>query len=492
MEAKVIETIIINDEKLDWLIVERGFKIPSFNFATEVERVPGRDGAVLKERQLEPYEFDLPLIIRNDYLAGVKTHDDMLNKIVKFFDYDKPVKFKLSEKNWYWNAMFDGPFELDSTNFGFVQFSVKVILLDPYKYSDVEHQNTAISDQMTILNNGTAKTYPIIEARALKNSTSFMIAKNDEDYYMIGEDENVFKGVKDKTPIIYKTDGTSVSGWQYLPSQTIMQDNITGGVATGSIESNGNQIRVKDYGSRTGDGWYGPAVKRSLSKTVQDFEITACMKIFKRTEGVGKVFTHLYDDMGNIVCSLGLIDATNSSSNVRAYVSLHNEHQERWEWYSNAGKAAYDDAYVFINVRRLGENWRIKTWHFYIDEKGKRQITSRIKIFHNDTGKWYTAPIAQVGMYFSRHTKYNFLPLHLNSISLNEIIGGEEIPYIIKKGDDVYIDMNQELVLINNEDVLDVKTLGSDYFAIEEGLSELSIFPKSTFDTKAIWSDRFL
>lgn len=491
----MLETILVNGKKIDWLLVEEGFNIPSFNFVTEREKIIGRAGSVKKTRQLEEYDFEIPLIVRNDLhltKENIKKHDDIANELVKFFNYDDPVKLQFSSKDWYWLAYFDGPIEIPNTPREFIKFSVKVILTDPYKYSNVEYTNTAISDEVAIVNKGTAETYPIVEARALKNSTSFMISRNDEEFFMIGESEDAFKDVKDKTPIIYQTRGENVAGWQYLTQGTSVNDNITGGLATGSIRSNGSQIVVADYGTRTDKGWYGPAVKSSLSKPIQDFEITTCVKLFSRNDGVGKVFNHLYDDMGNIVCSLGLLDATNNKTNVRAYVSLHNQQGQRWEWYSNTGKMAYDDAYVYINVRRLGNNWRIKTWHYYIDDDGKRQITSRIKKFFNDTGNWYTAPIAQTGLHLARHSSYNFLPIHVNSISINEIIGGEEIPYIIKTGDEIYIDMNRELVLINNEDVLDQKTLGSDYFPIKEELSEMFIFPQSTFDTTVKWQDRFL
>lgn len=94
------ETIIVNDKKIDWLILERGFEIPSFHFVTGVENVPGRAGTVKKSRELEGYEFELPLIVRNDYLIGRKSHDEILNEIVKFFDYDVAVKLQLSKKDW--------------------------------------------------------------------------------------------------------------------------------------------------------------------------------------------------------------------------------------------------------------------------------------------------------------------------------------------------------------------------------------------------------
>ena len=44
-------------------------------------------GLYIKGRRLESYSFDIPLVVRNDYLShnGIKTHDDVLNELVKFF-----------------------------------------------------------------------------------------------------------------------------------------------------------------------------------------------------------------------------------------------------------------------------------------------------------------------------------------------------------------------------------------------------------------------
>ncbi|EKU50313.1 phage distal tail protein [Staphylococcus massiliensis] len=485
-----METVIINEKKIPWLIVERGFKIPSFNFESELTEVAGREGATLKDRNLKHYEFDLPLIALNDYIYKRKDHDEILNELVKFFNYEEPVKLQLSTKNWYWKAMFDGPIELESVREGFISFTIKVILLDPYKYEAKEYTSPAYSDQIAIKNDGNAKTYPVVKATALKDSTSFTITKNDEDYFMIGQ-EDALKEVKDKSPLVYGTFMNNVAGWSYLPNGEVMQDNITSAFAVGSIRSTGDNVTVKDYGERPTAGWHGPAVKRSLPRLVQDFEVTGVIKIFTRRQGVGKGFYHLYDEMGNIVCSFGLLDATNSTTNVKAYFSMHNEYQERFEWYANAGNWAYDNAYVYLKVKRVGNTWHLKTWHYYTDEDGKKRITSRASKTFNDSGNWYTAKIAQVGLHASKHTRYEALPVYFNRFHFYELLQGDGIPYIIKKGDEVYIDMQQELVLINNEDALHEKTFGSDYFSVDGGVSELFVLPQGTFDTKVSWINRF-
>ena len=64
--------------------MKEGLKYPLLIFI-ETEEVLGRSGSVVKQRQLKEYKFELPLIIRNDYLSsgGVKTHDEVLNDLVK-------------------------------------------------------------------------------------------------------------------------------------------------------------------------------------------------------------------------------------------------------------------------------------------------------------------------------------------------------------------------------------------------------------------------
>ena len=102
--------------------MKEGLKYPLFNFSIETEEILGRSGSVVKQRQLKEYKFELPLIVRNDYLSsdGIKTHDDVLNELVKFFDYDHSVSLQFKSQKWYWNAYFEGPIELEkySKTFG--------------------------------------------------------------------------------------------------------------------------------------------------------------------------------------------------------------------------------------------------------------------------------------------------------------------------------------------------------------------------------------
>ncbi|HCT0360855.1 TPA: phage tail family protein, partial [Staphylococcus pseudintermedius] len=296
------ETIIVNNKKIDWLIVERGFEIPSFNFATETEKVPGRAGGIVSSRELNGYEFDLPLIARNDYLVGRKNHDEILNELTKFFNYNEPVKLQLSKKNWFWYAYFDGPIEVVSINNGFVQFKIQVVLTDPYKYSATGNKNTAISDSISVVNAGTADTPIIVEARALKDSTNFIIAKDERNYFMIGKSEDANKVTKDIEPFVFNDEfhTTGLSNWRYMPNDTSFGNLLDGGDAMGGkfkLSKERESIYPENWGNNTQTNWHGPAIYKSLTKSVQDFRIRFKVSIHQGLGiGTGKAVAFLVDE----------------------------------------------------------------------------------------------------------------------------------------------------------------------------------------------------
>ncbi|MEJ7484896.1 phage tail domain-containing protein, partial [Staphylococcus hominis] len=293
----MIDTIKVNNKTLPWLVVERGFKIPSFNFGIETEEILGRSGSIVKQRQLKEYKFELPLIVRNDYLSsdGIKTHDDVLNELVKFFDYDHSVSLQFKSQKWYWNAYFEGPIELEKYSKTFWQFSINVVLADPYKYAVEGTKNTAISDQVSVVSTGTADSPIIVQATALKNASYFSITKNDEDYFMIGDDD-LDKKVEDYTPTLFNDEMRSFFGWTKVTNGTI-NDNVTGGTVGGAMAmSSSKDAFMLDESSITDtSGWNGAEYKHSFGKSTQDFSSTVKIHVNQGKKGATHATQYIYD-----------------------------------------------------------------------------------------------------------------------------------------------------------------------------------------------------
>lgn len=491
------ETIIVNGKKLKWLFVEQGFKIPSFNYATTTEKVPGRPGTIKKSRELDGYEFDIPLIVRNDYLAGRKTHDDILNEVVKFFDYEEPVKLQFSTKGWYWNAYFDGPFEIASNNDGFITFNVQVVLTDPYKYAIEGSQNTAISDAVSVVNSGTADTPVIVEARALQNSNYYMISKGDEDYFMIGDDD-LDKPLKDYSPLILEDESQTLSGWN-KQSTIDFTDNQTGGKVGGSfIVSDSKQSFYLNNDSVSGNGWNGAMYKRSFSKQAQDFTTTVKFGINQKNKGAVRFAQYIYDSDNRVIASIGYTNPNAKQAIGTIIVTLFDQsgnQQTIYKYKNNPSLYKLDSFVVYIRLTRKDDVFTVKSWKYkeFPYPLRKKAFDEHERQFV-DGGNFYQRPVVALSLYSAKNGSNNVMPLYIFGTYTRELlprpINARDM--IIKKGDLITIDMATKNVLVNEESFLSEKTFGSNYFNVDKGHTELVINPPGIFDTTVKWQDRFL
>ncbi|MGX0147490.1 phage distal tail protein [Staphylococcus hominis] len=496
----MIDTIKVNNKTLPWLVVERGFKIPSFNFGIETEEILGRSGSIVKQRQLKEYKFELPLIVRNDYLSsgGIKTHDDVLNELVKFFDYDHSVPLQFKSQKWYWNAYFEGPIELEKYSKTFWQFSINVVLADPYKYAVEGTKNTAISDQVSVVSTGTADSPIIVQATALKNASYFSITKNDEDYFMIGDDD-LDKKVEDFTPTLFNDEMRSFFGWTKVTNGTI-NDNVTGGTVGGSMAmSSSKDAFMLDESSITGtSGWNGAEYKHSFGKSTQDFSSTVKIHVNQGKKGATHATQYIYDTDNRVIASIGYSNprATQNIGTIHVTLFDQNGNQKKIYSYTNAPKFyTWKHIVIYMRLKRIGDKFYIKTWKYDEVDYPKRitpvDVTEKVFI---DSGNFYQRPISAVSVYIAKNGSNYHMPTTILGSYNHEILPKppKARDLIIKKGDLININMEEKTVTINEEPALDLKTFGSDFFNINKGMNECMIYPENTYDTTVYWQDRFL
>ncbi|OHQ78784.1 phage tail protein [Staphylococcus sp. HMSC074C12] len=496
----MIDTIKVNNKTLPWLVVERGFKIPSFNFGIETEEILGRSGSIVKQRQLKEYKFELPLIVRNDYLSsdGIKTHDDVLNELVKFFDYDHSVSLQFKSQKWYWNAYFEGPIELEKYSKTFWQFSINVVLADPYKYAVEGTKNTAISDQVSVVSTGTADSPIIVQATALKNASYFSITKNNEDYFMIGDDD-LDKKVEDYTPTLFNDEMRSFFGWTKVTNGTI-NDNVTGGTVGGSMAmSSSKDAFMLNESSITGtSGWNGAEYKHSFGKSAQDFSSTVKIHVNQGKKGATHATQYIYDTDNRVIASIGYSNPRATQNIGTIYVTLfdQNGNQKKIYSYTNAPKFyTWKHIVIYMRLKRIGDKFYIKTWKYDEVDYPKRitpvDVTEKVFI---DSGNFYQRPISAVSIYIAKNGSNYHMPTTILGSYNHEILPKppKARDLIIKKGDLININMEEKTVTINEEPALDLKTFGSDFFNINKGMNECMIYPENTYDTTVYWQDRYL
>ncbi|WP_368917086.1 phage distal tail protein [Staphylococcus haemolyticus] len=496
----MIDTIKVNNKTLPWLVVERGFKIPSFNFGIETEEILGRSGSIVKQRQLKEYKFELPLIIRNDYLSsgGEKTHDEVLNELVKLFDYDHAVPLQFKSQDWYWNAYFEGPIELDKYSKTFWQFSINVVLTDPYKYAVEGTKNTAISDQVSVVSIGTADSPIIVQATALKNASYFSITKNNEDYFMIGDDD-LDKKVEDYTPTLFNDEMRSFFGWTKVTNGTI-NDNVTGGTVGGAMtmSSSKDAFMLNESSITSTSGWNGAEYKHSFGKSTQDFSSTVKIHVNQSKKGATHATQYVYDTDNRVIASIGYSNprATQNIGTIHVTLFDQNGNQKTIYRYTNTPKFyTWKHIVIYMRLKRIGDKFYIKTWKYDEVDYPKRitpvDVTEKVFI---DSGNFYQRPISAVSIYIAKNGNNYHMPTTILGSYNHEILPKppKARDLIIKKGDLININMEEKTVTINEEPALDLKTFGSDFFNINKGMNECMIYPENTYDTTVYWQDRFL
>ena len=472
------------------LYITDDFEIPSLNTSIETREVAGRDGFILGDKRVDGYNFVIPFHYRN---PKELPYQDIINELTTYFNRDKEVRLRFAGEYWYWNAIFTGTIEFKQKTQGFVSFELNCIITDPYKYSNERFNTVSENDHLTLLNNGTAHTYPIFKATALKDSTMLTIAKNDEDYFMIGEPEDVFKQNKKTNPTIYNTNFNSTTGWTYNNNKDKVTDVYVGGTTGGTTRIENGTVRI---GSLPNDktGWLGANMKRSITDSLQDFDVTVQCRLYSHSsqKQTSKAMTHLYDENNNLVAALGLLDAS-YERNATLFVAVFDAYGTRKTIVNYTHPMFNVESFTHIKLSRVGNEFQVKAWR-QVDwnSYNKNEVYKKRFI---DAGDLYQTPVRQVGIYLGRHSRSTDIETNpsINHLTVSRPAESKEneIPYVVEAGDVVEINTQKEVILVNGEPKTSLKDFGSNYFDIEAGLTEILIEPQKTFNVEAEWRDRF-
>lgn len=496
----VPERLVVNGEVLENLYIGSDFELPlntlDIQFVSQARRI-------ITQKNYATSDPIVPLVYNNQI---DKYHiDEVIEEVTRFLQTDDPAKIQFSEKEWYWEGYIKGPDQFNyNETLEFFVFNIELKLTEKYRLSNTQYTNTAISDVVDVVNEGTADTDMIVEATALENSTMFMITKGDDDYFMVGRPVDAFKGEVDDTPTVWLARDTTFNTFTARPDgEFVGEANLTGQYVSGHMYMGGNDGNkvVADYGTNPESWpWHGPVYRKSLSNPVGDFHTRSAFIVNQKNgRGVGKSFIHLYDEAGNRVLSYGFVESLNVGSNVRAVVRLYTSDGGYEEIFQSAGDLNggrfgqdYADRWFWVSVDRIGRRYVVKTWSNYT-ENGIKKVASRDAVTFNDNEGLFNRTIAIGEIAMAKHKDYPEVETYTFWARIQDQLElGDAVPYLIKKGDEILIDTKQSLVLLNDEPITSEKDFGSNYFKIDKGLNRLLIEPQGRFDTTVKWYDRYL
>ncbi|WP_156290792.1 distal tail protein Dit [Oceanobacillus salinisoli] len=469
-----MKSLTFNGIKKDWIYLLRGRTKPPFaSVRRNLLTVPGMPGVHLQSSDVQPLPINQPVgfVIKDDKHA-LQLKDELASWLIT--DEPVPLEFDDEPGRTYFaivqNTMddFDKFAELRQ---GTIQF----LCLDPYSYGP-EQITTFTSDIETLTNEGTADADPIFELEVLTPITFAMIQNQNNEYMMIGRPVTADDIAYQPQTSILSDAMNSLVGW----TDATYVDN---GTISGTMATDTEGFYASDFG--TGTGWHGPAVKTSLTESLQDFNAQIHVENLNLSGGMGMIEVYFLDANENTVAKLGIEDAWKDVANMQAKFQLGNP-ADRHQQYGQPAKAS--DWYDYRGIMRISREGQNFNAYFAVIKDGKYKH-ARLFQFTDYENK-YQAPIAQIQVAIRRRSAEP-TSMRVNHIYVNKINQEPNgVPYIADVGDIITLDHSTSEVLINGEYYEDI-ALGSDFFKLKQGENTLSVQPSNSFNTSAKYRERY-
>lgn len=491
----MLKTLVINGKTLDNLYLEGDLPVSFFDVSTEYQETSHLDRAIFQNRARNSGSFELDLAYVNEKEKLSKF--EIAQKIIKFINYNEEVEIAISGEKWFWKGRIDGPFEIDLHDGQVAFFSVKVVLLDNAKYSVDTYKNTAYTDSVTTVNQGTLDTPFRLVATALKNSSFFMVSDKDENHFFIGDD-NEDSQVKDYSPPILVDEFRSKSGFSIMSASESIPDRYLGGDTGAIFDQNPETWSLNLKSVKQNKGWRGGALSKTYNKPIQNFKATFKINVNHKNKGTGKVGHFIYDDRGKLMFSMGYQNVTSSKDAGRIVFLAYNEQGDEkllWGPQMPTHLKKIRRLTVYFTLERIGTTLKMRYWCYDDeDEKGRNPSTILRDVKHSffDGGKIYQrrAANSRFGIFRGNadHRRLTLLGTFIYEL-LDKPKGASDL--LIRQGDEIMLNTETGDILINGEPKTSEKSFSSRYFTLPPGTNNLLITPTNTFDTTVYWRDKY-
>lgn len=436
--------------------------------------VPGMDGLIEQDgAKLEPREITVKYKISDRTNEGFRKRLDKLNSLLE--GSKRELTFTDEDALFYATLLTNDIPEEESNN---LVGTITFLCSDPFKYGPEKHAE--FQDSGIVENEGTAEADPIFELTATAKSTFAMVSNGDE-YMMVGRPYDENQQPMEKYNTVFVDNASTLVGWSAIPGGS----NLDEGVVGGNMATNGYAFYAESFGTNP-NGWVGPAVKKSLSRSIQDFRMTMDLELLNRQGNVGKVVVSLLDANDNVIASVQMVDATNSAWRNRAIiragsganaVDILNHAPERGGW---------NDFRGVLRIERIGNEFRA-----YVARVVNGRHTGRLNRTYLDTLGQFQTPVTQVRVYIAKARNYEPFPMFFHGGNVWEVIDLNEnqVPYIAHPGDVIEFNHKTGDVYINGESV--PFDFGADFFTLKKGFNSLVVLPEGVFDTEVRFREKF-
>ncbi|MDA2536873.1 phage tail family protein [Bacillus cereus] len=456
--------------------------------------VPHYPGGRLIRTQTKMRKIIVPVAL---FYESMEEAEKLKEEIANWLITDQPQELIFDdEKDRTYLALIDESFDpqqLVNLGEGVLTFVCEM----PYKLGPTKTVGFEMDGRgliANVQNKGTVHSNPIIEIEITKPNTFLDVwfggvSLSDRDYFRIGMPlKTVEKPVERNQRLIWDEMATTV-GWSKVSS---MED----GEPVGEMKSDKYQLYCSDFGTGTGKGWHGAAVKKSIpGGPVEDFIMQAYVTCkSKKINEMGRVEIAILDENSKVLSKIAMNDLywqaeQNFGTMVIGYdnkpgkiglIYESGDYPNTWNqyygrlWIARTGNVW--EAYIskFLPGTEKDDSERFARWTDKDNKHMEKAAQIQISIM-----QWQDVPPVEA----MTVSDLKFWKVNLNNQNTP--------PYIVDVGDKVVIDTENSHVTIEGKNAINIKEFFSNFPVINKGINTLEIMPSDIGTAKVTYRERF-
>jgi predicted phage tail component-like protein len=441
---------------------------------TEIRGMPGAHLSGTKRKVLV---LNIPVLIKSESISELQK---LKEDISQWLIHDEPKELIFDdEPDRVYHALIDGSF--DPEEFASMGQGVLTFVC-PGSHKKSQEKTVEAVNYVSVLSDGSRPTPPVIEVE-VNQPTTFVAIGNGDNMNMVGKYQEA-----GQTPYIplerkFWTEARDLIGW----TDATKAEDAT---VSGTMKSNGYEFYSDDYGA--GSQWHGPAMKTSLTESIQDFRIDVLVDFREiRPRDIGRIVITGLDEQGEMVAHMQIRRPFRYEKKNYGYFQAGNgmqkktialvEARDNWMWNNFSG---------LLRLERVGTEWR----HYMstINKDGVHTYPSgnSQKPFIDSEGR-FTNKIRQIQIHLATYSDWDKCWQRIRDVKVYKINQEPDgVEYIAVQGDKIKFDHEGNIITKNGENIKSEKQFIGDYFKLNPGENNIIVEPADAIaSTKVSWCD---
>jgi predicted phage tail component-like protein len=447
--------------------------------------IPSRVGAYFLNVKNNVRTYTVDITIAGRTLEDVRSKRETLAKILNT-DGLKPLVFSDESYKTYQAIAVENT-ELDEVK-RIAKGTITFLIPDPIaKGQTITSTSVAAGGTIDITNNSNSKVYPKFTVTFNSDAQFFSVIK-DDSFVLVGNPASVEEVTVPAEELILWDRCDDLTPWSSTGIQFDYPNAVNAGemaVVADPIDDN-YKFKATSWGDDAtyATNWHGPALRRSIPETIQDFRIEMTVECFSSSPNTGRIELIFLDASNVQLGKMVLWDKYTAWENNSGiiYAGTINNRVDLLRSLGHPNQGSWNDFHGRLKIKRVGNEWSAVVTK--ILDSGEYVYETHLfkkKFIENQ----FTNPIASIQIHLSKYGETDSAAISIRGIRVFKIntVQTTEIPTLFKAGDVLEIDHEKSVVFLNGEFFMQHVDPASKFFALDPGTTSIATYTTDAENT---------